>query len=121
MTLAQLEIRPTRTVPCGTCNECCRGDAIFLHPECGDIPSLYECEDYDGAIILKHQPNGDCIYLDRDKGCTIHGRRPTVCREMDCRLLVDRLSKHEITIYGLRHIAHAARRLRKNGVGSSSK
>lgn len=76
-----------RDLDCGGCVECCRGDAIFLHPECGDDVSMYDWEPYEGRPILKHKPNGDCIYLG-DKGCTIHDRAPVICRELDCRLLV---------------------------------
>ena len=54
MNLPIIEQRPTREVPCGTCNQCCRNDAIFIHPECGDDASQYETESYEGRIILKH-------------------------------------------------------------------
>jgi len=111
--------RPTRTVACGTCNVCCRGDAIFLHPECGDDVSQYATVEYEGRTILDHQPNGDCIYLDRAKGCTIHARRPTVCRELDCRALVDVVGAAELTRMGMGDLVYAARRLRKHGIGSS--
>lgn len=111
--------RETRNVPCGTCNECCRGDAIFIHPECGDDAALYKTEPYKGRVILQHQPNGDGIYLDRSKGCTIHATRPTICRELDCRTIVGSFSKRDIEEMGMTRIAYAARRLIKNGVGSS--
>lgn len=84
--LKVLDIRKTRVVPCGTCVECCKGDAIFMHPECGDDPSQYQTEWYEGREILAHKPNGDCIYLG-ENGCTIHERRPTICRELDCAIL----------------------------------
>lgn len=79
-------------VPCNRCTECCKGDAIFMHPECGDDPSQYETEDYDGRLVLKHKENGDCIYLG-EHGCTIHSRRPVVCRELDCRMFITRLTR----------------------------
>lgn len=75
---------------CGTCNACCRQwDLIVLDPQ-KDDPSLYEHQviiDPNGRklITLKHQANGDCVYLNRSKGCTIHGDAPSRCREMDCR------------------------------------
>lgn len=118
MKLTVTDLRPTRVVPCGTCTECCRGDAIFLHPECGDDPSTYETEEYEGRLILKHKPNRDCIYL--DGGCTIHERRPVICREMDCRSLVDVIGEKKLNAMGMNRIVHAARRLRKNGIGSAS-
>jgi hypothetical protein len=82
-----LDIRPTRIVPCGNCTVCCQGNLIYLHPECGDDASLYKTEPAsDGRTMLAHKPNGDCIYLDRKEGCTIYDRRPTICRELDCRM-----------------------------------
>lgn len=118
MMLDVIDPRPTRLVACGSCTSCCRGDAIFLHPECGDDTSRYETEKYRGRTILAHKDNGDCIYLDRDHGCTIHDRRPTICREMDCVVLLERLGEKRLIAMGLKRIAYAARRLRRNGIGS---
>ena len=118
VSLPLIESRPMRLVPCGTCTECCHGDAIFMHPECGDVPANYETDSYEGRLILKHKPNGDCIYLDRSAGCTIHSRRPVICREMDCRILVRQLGANKMKMSGMGHIVYAARRLEKNGVGS---
>lgn len=118
-TLPVISNRPTRNVPCGTCTACCQGDAIFMHPECGDDPSQYETEMYEGRVILKHKPNGDCIYLDRAKGCTIHERRPAICRELDCRELIDAIGEYRAQQLGLDRILSAAWRLRRDGVGSA--
>lgn len=79
------------TVPCAGCTLCCQGEAIFLHPEHGDIPVLYQTVPavnpvtQTPSLMLAHKPNGDCIYLDRATGCTIHDRAPAICREFDCR------------------------------------
>lgn len=113
-----LDPRPIRIVNCGSCNECCRNDAIFMHPECGDNPADYDTEMYEGRLILKHKPNGDCIYLDREKGCTIWDRRPTICKELDCRLLVKAIGEKRMKAMGMGRVAYAARRLAKNGIGS---
>lgn len=84
-----IEFRPTRIVPCGRCTACCRGDAIYLHPECGDDESQYRTEPVgDGRSMLAHKRNRDCFYLDRRNGCMIWERRPTICRELDCRMLL---------------------------------
>jgi hypothetical protein len=117
--LKVIDIRPTRPVPCGTCNECCRGDAIYLHPECGDDASQYKTVQYEGRTILDHHPNGDCIYLDRATGCTIHHRRPVVCRELDCRELVNQVGAKRLVAMGMDRLVYAARRLTKNGIGSA--
>ena len=88
----------TAIVPCGMCTLCCRGgEAIVLHPECGDRISDYKTREVwhplfndRPAHILEQQPNGDCIYVG-PFGCTIHDRRPVICREFDCRALVRRI------------------------------
>ena len=33
-----------------------------------------------GLFTLAQRPNGDCMYLDSRRQCTIYDRRPTVCR-----------------------------------------
>jgi len=74
------------SVPCDKCTLCCQGDAIRLLPD--DNHGLYMTERHPilpDELMLAHQENGDCIYLDRDKGCTIHIHRPIMCRTMDCR------------------------------------
>lgn len=78
----------TKILPCNGCVACCQGDAIFMHPEDGDDETQYKTEMYNGRVILAHKPNRDCIYLDRNKGCTIWERRPSVCRGLDCRVLL---------------------------------
>ena len=75
-------------VPCGKCTACCQGDLIFLHPEMGDDISQYKTMFFRGRFVLQHKPNKDCFYLDRQKGCTIHERRPAICQELDCRIFL---------------------------------
>lgn len=73
---------------CGACNKCCRKNpGVLLFPELGDDPSLYDtyAELVDGRQLVKAKPNGDCTYLDLEKGCTIYEKRPRVCRSYDCR------------------------------------
>lgn len=81
--------RPRAHVPCGGCRLCCQKNVIMLFPDEGDV-----VESYDHEIrtigpgltgpVLKHKPNGDCIYLGPE-GCTIHDRAPVCCRVFDCR------------------------------------
>ena len=84
-------------VPCAGCTLCCRRDALILHPEMGDDPTQYETVPTthpltgEPAEMLAHKPNGDCVYLDRSTGCTIHDRAPAICREFDCRAFYRRL------------------------------
>lgn len=117
MNLPIIDIRPTRDVPCGDCHDCCRGDAIYLHPECGDDATQYQTEHTGKRLMLAHKSNGDCIYLDDTKGCTIHNRRPTICREFDCRALLNSLGEKRMREIGLGKIAYAARRLKKRTMG----
>lgn len=46
------------------------------------------------ALNLECKPNGDCIYLG-EHGCTIYDRRPSICREFDCRVMFLSLSRNE--------------------------
>jgi uncharacterized protein len=72
-------------VPCNGCTLCCQGDAIRLTEE--DNPEEYLTEPHSyisGALMLAHNPNGDCIYL-VENGCSIHERAPALCRSADCR------------------------------------
>jgi Fe-S-cluster containining protein len=112
--LAVLDPRPTRLVPCGTCTVCCQSDAIFLHPECGDDYRKYQVEIADdGRVMLAHKPNGDCIYLDREKGCTNWADRPTICREMDCREVLQVAGEKKLKRLGMHRLVDAAKRLNK--------
>ena len=98
-------------VKCGACRACCRGEAVVLHPEHGDDVSSYETQPMplpglgggglleklavaigsSSRLLLKQKTNGDCIYLSDDAGCTIHARRPAMCRVFDCGGLVKRM------------------------------
>ncbi len=80
--------RTDNPVPCEGCSECCQMDAVFIHPELGDKASEYQTEVYQGRYVLAHKENGDCVYLKRGKGCTIHDKRPAICRELDCALFL---------------------------------
>ena len=45
--------------------------------------------------MLQHKPDGSCIYLG-ESGCTIHDRRPVICRELDCREIVQRIPRAQL-------------------------
>ena len=83
----------TNIVPCNGCTLCCKGDAVRLLP--GD--GFYWTEPHptmEGEFMLAHKDNGDCIYLG-DIGCTIHDKRPLMCREMDCRLIASKFTERQ--------------------------
>lgn len=87
MVKPHLEI--TWETPCNGCYQCCINDSILLHEECGDNPDDYETDLIDGKHYLKIRPNGDCWYLDINKGgCTIHDTKPCSCKNFDCRVFL---------------------------------
>lgn len=78
-------------LPCNGCTACCARDLVLLDPK-SDDPRKYEIEIVHRfahpVAALRHKPNGECWYLDPGKGCTIWARRPTLCREFDCRVFL---------------------------------
>jgi len=81
------------SVPCNGCTRCCHYSLIPLDPQRDDIAS-YETIKVAGQHVLKHRPEGGCVYLG-DGGCTIHDRAPVVCREFDCRRFYRAISREE--------------------------
>ncbi len=77
-------------VLCNGCTRCCRNDAFVVDPA-HDDPDMYDTRptrhSVPGEVMtaLRLKPNGDCIYLDAEKGCTIHGRQPHIRKQFDCR------------------------------------
>lgn len=72
-------------VPCGACTACCWHEIVPLTE--ADDPSSYDTQWINGVQVLRHQPNGACIYLGQ-RGCRIWTRRPAVCKVFDCRRFV---------------------------------
>jgi Fe-S-cluster containining protein len=72
-------------VACGACHHCCRNEMVVLQDN--ENPADYDCTTHatptDTIHVLRHQPNGDCVYLGAN-GCSIHGRHPMMCRVFDC-------------------------------------
>lgn len=102
-------MRPTRDVPCGSCTLCCQSEAIILHPEDGDDPGLYETITVEHPLkpglmvyMIKPRENGStaCRYLG-PFGCSIHAKRPVICREFDCRGLARRAQSSPLIKYHL--------------------
>jgi hypothetical protein len=80
-------------VPCGSCTLCCQNDAVRIFPHEDATQWQTQPHPYKpGALMLAHQANGDCVYLDRARGCTIQDSKPQMCREMDCRRLAAAMS-----------------------------
>lgn len=117
---------PVRDVPCGDCRLCCKGEAVFLLPEYGDDVSAYETRHglnpLSGQVghQLQTQPNGDCIYLG-EAGCSIHDRRPVLCRSFSCVVMylsVPRAERkrREKKVPGYKELAARGRELSEQGV-----
>ena len=97
-------------VPCQGCTECCKhNSAVFLHPEQGDDPELYETrqivepETGKAAFLLAVNERKECVYLG-PAGCTIYDRRPFLCRSFDCRkhyLILTRQDRTNLVNAGL--------------------
>lgn len=115
-------------VPCNGCRLCCQKDLVRLLP--GDDFTQYEIKPhpfYQGEVILRHKPNGDCIYLN-DNGCSIQNTKPIICKEMDCRLIALRFTRFKIEHYSKKtnsflniNVWHKGRELLKNEKDNSSK
>lgn len=92
----------TRDVDCGKCVACCQAERIILRPWLGDDPADYILEPepvlIEGMFLptIAHTQDGDCVYLDRASGCTIHDRRPLVCGEFDCGEIIRQLRRRGI-------------------------
>jgi Fe-S-cluster containining protein len=98
---------------CSMCGLCCQLFWINLNEEeynsrkyltvfddieiFDDFTKAKEC----GANLVKKKNNGDCIYLKANK-CSIHERRPVVCKEFFC-------SGTETKYEKMRNIVKAAR------------
>jgi Fe-S-cluster containining protein len=81
-------------VPCGACTACCWNEVVPL--TAADNPRDYDTEWLNGWRVLRHRPDGACVYLGK-RGCRIWTKRPKVCRAFDCRrfALQHLAGKHE--------------------------
>jgi len=76
---------PARSVPCGSCNACCRH--AHLH---ADLTPDERAEFPEAVLVpgtgwaLPKMANGECVYF-TGEGCGIYDRRPISCRVYDCR------------------------------------
>lgn len=78
---------------CTRCGNCCTGDpgyvwvsdeelaaiAKFLGQPLREVRDLFARKSR-GRITLRERVNGDCIFFDQTKGCTIYPVRPAQCR-----------------------------------------
>ena len=78
---------------CTRCGKCCTGDpgfvwvtdeeleaiAEFRREPVAEVMQLYTRRSK-GRRTLREKANGDCVFFDRDRGCTIYPVRPPQCR-----------------------------------------
>jgi Fe-S-cluster containining protein len=66
----------------------------------GDDPSQYDVDEWVnpagniGYTLKRNKETGHCIYL-REGGCSIHHKRPAICREFDCRGFIRNTNRSE--------------------------
>jgi Fe-S-cluster containining protein len=39
-----------------------------------------------GLFLMEARPNGDCLYLDKERRCTVYDKRPGVCRQFPAQM-----------------------------------
>lgn len=78
---------------CTQCGDCCTGEpgfvwvtdeeiaaiAEFRKEPVGEVTQLYTRRSK-GRRTLKEKANGDCVFFERGRGCTIYSVRPPQCR-----------------------------------------
>lgn len=101
---------------CSKCGLCCRLFLVNLDEneyKSGKYKTQFEefciINDFSkatacGANILKQKKDGSCIYLKANK-CSIHKKRPQVCRDFFCtsklkkfRLMINQIEKKRATL-----------------------
>jgi Fe-S-cluster containining protein len=78
---------------CTQCGNCCTGEPGFVWVDDDDLSAIAAFLDEDVGVVravytklahrgltLREKPNGDCVFYDRQRGCTIYSVRPPQCR-----------------------------------------
>jgi Fe-S-cluster containining protein len=78
---------------CTQCGHCCTGEPGFVWVDDDDLAALAEYRGEtaeqvkalytrwtDRGRTLREKLNGDCVFYDRDAGCTVYPVRPPQCR-----------------------------------------
>jgi len=91
--LRQVWYRDGLKFTCTRCGHCCTGAPGYVWVEAEEIERLADhldlsVEAFGGRYLrrvgqrlsLIERPNGDCVFWDRDAGCTVYPARPTQCR-----------------------------------------
>lgn len=88
------------SVPCNGCTMCCKSAklALVIHnPNEAQFYNTFINDSGEHEIVRKQ--NGECIYL-RTNYCSIYEKRPTLCKEFDCRgyAIMNSVGKYDSSI-----------------------
>jgi Fe-S-cluster containining protein len=74
------------SVPCGTCNACCRSPGLKVDLTPDEAKRFdHVIDDGLGRPILPKRDDGSCVHL-VDGKCSVYADRPMACRTYDCRV-----------------------------------
>jgi Fe-S-cluster containining protein len=78
---------------CTRCGNCCTGEPGFVWVNADEIAAIAQVRGVGDdeftemftrvgqrGRTLREKPNGDCVFFERDVGCTIYEARPRQCR-----------------------------------------
>ena len=78
---------------CTRCGHCCTGEPGFVWVGEGDVAAIAEfrgetLDEVTGlytkrtprGLSLREKTNGDCVFFDREQGCTVYPVRPPQCK-----------------------------------------
>ena len=78
---------------CTQCGKCCTGDPGYVWVDDAEVAALAASrgerenefvalytKTAKGRRTLREKENGDCVFYDRQKGCTVYRVRPRQCR-----------------------------------------
>ncbi len=78
---------------CTRCGNCCSGEPGFVWLDDAEIAAIADAVELPmpeflaaytkngpRGVTLREKKNGDCIFFERSKGCTIYSIRPRQCR-----------------------------------------
>jgi uncharacterized protein len=85
--------QPGLRFTCTQCGDCCTGAPGFVWVDDAELAAIAEflgepIEEVRGLMTretmrgrtLREKANGDCVFYEKDKGCTIYPVRPAQCR-----------------------------------------